>query len=58
MTANAELVVVDDDDLLRAVLAGNLAQAGYRVRQFADPQSALAGFEGPADLLILDRKMP
>lgn len=58
MTAAANLVVVDDDDMLRAVLVGNLTQAGYQVRQFADPQAALAEFDGPADLLILDWKMP
>ncbi len=57
----ARLVLVDDDDMLRAVLAGNLADAGYAVRQFGDPSEALAfleGADGKADLLILDWRMP
>jgi len=51
------LALVDDDDMLREVLAGNLRQAGFEVDVFADPMAALA--EPPiADLLILDWKMP
>jgi two-component system, OmpR family, response regulator ChvI len=55
------LVLVDDDDVLRPVLAGNLSQAGYKVAQFADPGAALTALTGPektADLLVLDWKMP
>jgi two-component system response regulator ChvI len=59
--AKGRLILVDDDDMLRLVLAGNLTQAGYAVRDFADASGALdcliAGKE-PADLLILDWKMP
>ncbi len=56
----AQLVLVDDDDMLRTVLAGNLTQAGYGVRAFADPAVALRELAGDtgADLLILDWKMP
>jgi two-component system response regulator ChvI len=56
----ARLVLVDDDELLGAVLAGNLTQAGFTVQCFADPLSALAQVpdEPPYDLLILDWKMP
>jgi DNA-binding response OmpR family regulator len=43
MTARAaRLVLVDDDELLREVLAGNLTQAGFSVTLFADPMAALA----------------
>jgi two-component system response regulator ChvI len=55
------LVLVDDDDLLRSVLAGNLSQAGFAVEQFGDPDQALlalAGRQTEADLLILDWRMP
>jgi two-component system response regulator ChvI len=57
----ARLVLVDDDDMLRQVLAGNLIEAGYAVRDFADAPSALECLisrNEPADLLILDWKMP
>jgi len=54
------LILVDDDDLLRQVLASNLMQAGFDVESFADPLTALAQLPAgePADLLILDWKMP
>jgi two-component system response regulator ChvI len=54
------LILVDDDDLLRDVLSGNLMQAGFEVEGFADPNTALDQLPGtePADLLILDWKMP
>ncbi len=56
----AELILVDDDDMLRTVLAGNLTQAGYAVRSFAEPAAALNALSGgtSANLLILDWKMP
>ncbi|MDR3439451.1 response regulator transcription factor [Telmatospirillum sp.] len=59
--AKTRLVLVDDDELLRAVLAGNLTQAGYDVCQFTDPKVALASLRSgdvSADLLILDWRMP
>ena len=53
------LVLVDDDEFLREVLAGNLAQAGYEVQAFSDPLLALEAIPGgQAELLILDWKMP
>jgi two-component system response regulator ChvI len=60
MTARpARLVLVDDDELLREVLAGNLAQAGFELTVFSDPVAALAAIPGgDADLMILDWKMP
>lgn len=52
--------IVDDDPLFRETLAGNLADVGYRVAEWADGESFLADFPGePAlDLLLLDWKMP
>jgi two-component system response regulator ChvI len=60
MTARpARLILVDDDELLREVLAGNLTQAGFEVVLFSDPVVALATIpDHQADLLILDWKMP
>ena len=63
MTAlpKARLMIVDDDEMLRPVLADNLTEAGYEVRQFANARSALDILERPddgTDLLILDWKMP
>jgi len=60
MTARpARLILVDDDELLREVLAGNLTQAGFDVTLFSDPLAALESIPGhDADLLILDWKMP
>jgi len=53
------LVLVDDDELLREVLAGNLVQAGFEVQLYSDPEKALAAIpDSDADLLILDWKMP
>jgi two-component system response regulator ChvI len=63
MTAapRAHLVLVDDDDMLRDVLAGNLVEVGFAVNQFNDPAQALVFFESErrdTDLLILDWRMP
>ena len=53
------LVLVDDDELLREVLAGNLAQSGFEVELFSDPLAALDAIpRSDVDLLILDWKMP
>lgn len=54
------LVLVDDDDLLRSVLEGNLGQAGFDVQSYSDPLQALEKLPhaAPCDLLILDWKMP
>lgn len=57
----ARLVLVDDDDMLRQVLADNLQDIGHQVQAFADPESAfvtLVGQTDPLDLLILDWALP
>lgn len=57
--APTRLVLVDDDELLREVLAGNLVQAGYEVQVFSDPLVALKEIPGlHVELIILDWKMP
>jgi len=60
-SVKTRLILVDDDDMVRGVLAGNLAEVGYMVRQFGDPVEAQASLEkagNSADLLILDWRMP
>ncbi len=65
MAEATRLVVVDDDDLFRPMLVGNLTEAGFSVREFAAPDVALNDMsadvvtpESASDLLILDWKMP
>jgi two-component system response regulator ChvI len=59
--ANATIIVVDDDDLFRPLLVGNLREADYLVTEFDSPDALLQQLAlGPiaADLYILDWKMP
>lgn len=59
--ANATIIVVDDDDLFRPLLVGNLREADYLVTEFAAPDALLKELENgplPSDLYILDWKMP
>jgi two-component system response regulator ChvI len=59
--ANATIIVVDDDDLFRPLLVGNLREADYLVSEFPSPEALLQELEKgplPADLYILDWKMP
>ena len=56
-----EIGVVDDDELVRPMLVGNLGAAGYNVVDYpAAPPAfeAIIKREVPPDLLILDWKMP
>ncbi|HWK26691.1 MAG TPA: response regulator [Solirubrobacter sp.] len=50
------VLVVEDDESVRALLRGVLVSAGYDVRLAADPAEALAGPD--ADLVITDMLMP
>jgi CheY-like chemotaxis protein len=53
------LLLVDDDDLLRDVLATALTASGHTVMQAANGRQALALFRTePADLIITDLVMP
>jgi DNA-binding response OmpR family regulator len=53
------ILLIDDDALLRRSLAFNLEQAGYSVRTAATAEDgiALAGQQGP-DLILLDINLP
>lgn len=54
-----EIVVVDDDALIRELLVEWLSAAGYRVRQAETGGDALQMLRGqPAGLLITDMDMP
>ena len=55
----ASVMVVDDDSVLRDLLAGFLAQRGYRVLTAKDGQAALTvADERPPELVILDICLP
>jgi len=54
-----EVLVVDDDALMRGLLAEWLSEAGYRVRQAENGTRALQMLRSrPASLLITDMDMP
>lgn len=55
----ALILIADDDESLRKVLAFQLREAGHRVEAAADATAALDCFERlPVDLLLTDLKMP
>lgn len=57
--AGATLLVVDDEDGLRHIIARNLAFEGYRVLEAADGLQALAiASREPVDLVVTDVRMP
>ena len=58
--ASARVLVVDDDAMVRQVLAGHMEERGYRVVQAGDGLEALAQLDGGAavDLLVSDFAMP
>ncbi len=54
-----KILIVDDEEEIRAELAGYLLNKGYEVEEAADGLEALAKFEAaPADVVITDMKMP
>jgi DNA-binding response OmpR family regulator len=56
---SADILLVDDDALLRRSLAFNLEQAGYRVSTAANAEDALARAQrDPPDLVLLDIGLP
>ena len=58
-TANRTILVVDDDDLTRAMVAHLLEREGYRVLKAADGASALTLYaDEKPDLVVLDIAMP
>jgi signal transduction histidine kinase/ActR/RegA family two-component response regulator len=56
----SRVLLVDDDPLVREVLAGQLEDQGYRIIQASDGLAALAWLDKgePIDLLITDFAMP
>ena len=60
VAAAQRVLVVDDDPMVRQVLAGEMEEQGYRVDQAGDGLEALAQLDGGAqvDLLISDFAMP
>jgi DNA-binding response OmpR family regulator len=59
MAAKESVLVVDDEPIVREVLARYLARAGYGVRTAADGQAALAAVrDADPDLVLLDLMLP
>jgi two-component system, OmpR family, response regulator len=59
MPGEPTAVVVDDDEGILALVTAILRRAGYTVRAFAEPHSALlAANECPPDVYILDVRLP
>jgi len=61
VTPSAHVLVVEDDPLVRSVVARELTTQGYRVAEAPDGEAALerlAHTEEPFDLLITDLAMP
>ncbi len=54
-----QLLIVDDDPVLRQLTAHTLREAGFAVREADDGAQAIAAFaQQPADLVLLDLVMP
>ena len=59
--SSAHILLVDDEDGVRALAARVLRRAGYQVADFADGAEAVTYFQAHADeisLVILDMRMP
>ena len=54
MTAAARVLLVDDDERLRQVLARALAVRGYEVIEASNIPAALAALGGPITLIVTD----
>lgn len=57
MAANALIAIVDDDDLVRASLAGFFRSFGVTVEAFSSAASFLSG-PGRFDVVVSDLQMP
>lgn len=59
MTSPESILLVEDDEELRLLLAGRLASEGYTVRQAGDGPSAIRSvFAQPPDVVVLDVGLP
>ena len=58
--SSARVLLVDDDAMVRQVLAGQLEELGYHVAQASDGLAALARLDAgeEVDLLVTDFSMP
>jgi len=55
----SEVLIVDDDEVVRGLLAWLFEDAGYTVRQAEDGRAALDVLSGrPPDCMVLDLMMP
>lgn len=55
----ADILIIDDDDMFRDVLASALEQSGHKVRQATNGVEGLQMFHAaPAELVITDIVMP
>ena len=55
----AHLLLVDDEESLRSVVAERLTDEGYQVTEAADGEAALAALDGFAfDVIISDQRLP
>ncbi len=54
-----DVLVVEDDELMRTLVSEWLAQAGYTVREAVDGEAAVAALQQqPVSLVITDMHMP
>jgi len=59
MADKSRILVVDDEDALRAVLSGELSSTGYDVATASDGDEAITVIQNKKfDLVLLDIKMP
>ena len=59
MTANARILVLDDDSLLRSILAERLERSGYDVVQATSlAEARRAVLDVPPDVAVLDIMLP
>jgi PAS domain S-box-containing protein len=58
VSGSGTVLVVEDDDGVRALVQGVLERGGYHVRATGDPRAALELAQEPFDLLLTDMRMP
>jgi DNA-binding NtrC family response regulator len=54
----ARVLLIDDDDMFRRVMAAELTRRGYRVTAVATGQEALETQHADADVVLLDLRLP
>jgi DNA-binding response OmpR family regulator len=58
MPASAHILVVDDEQMVREVVARYLEREGFRVTAVGDGQAALRALTASPDLIVLDLMLP